>query len=58
MVPFFNGGHYDICERQTILRRNFLTATIAERRFAMRKLLDWLIGGNLDRLLKAIGGED
>lgn len=38
--------------------RYFLTATIAERRFVMRKLLDWLIGGNLDRLLKAIGGED
>lgn len=22
----------------------------------MRKLVDWLIGGNLDRLLKALGG--
>ena len=24
----------------------------------MRKLVDWLIGGNLDRLLKALGGEE
>lgn len=39
-------------------KMKLLTVTIAERRFAMRKLLDWLIGGNLDRLLKAIGGED
>ena len=22
------------------------------------KLVDWLIGGNLDRLLKALGGEE
>lgn len=38
--------------------KGFYTITIAERRAVMRKLLNWLIGGNLDRLLKAIGGEE
>lgn len=38
--------------------RYFLITIIIERRSVMRKLLDWLIGGNLDRLLNAIGGED
>ena len=58
MVPFFRGGLYGICEGKTTFYKKLLTATNAERRFVMRKLLDWLIGGNLDRLLKAIGGED
>ena len=41
-----------------LFRRNTLASINDESRFVMRKLVDWLIGGNLDRLLKALGGEE
>lgn len=44
--------------RDRPFRRNILVFINGERRFVMRKLVDWLIGGNLDRLLKALGGEE
>jgi len=44
--------------RDRPFRRNTLASINGERRFVMRKLVDWLIGGNLDRLLKALGGEE
>ena len=57
-VPFFHGGKIWYMREIDLFRRNTLASINDERRFVMRKLVDWLIGGNLDRLLKALGGEE
>lgn len=44
--------------RDRPFRCNTLASINGEKEVLMRKLVDWLIGGNLDRLLKALGGEE
>jgi hypothetical protein len=41
----------------TGLFRSFILRKIQKGGKTMRKIIDWLIGGNLDRLLRIIGGE-